>query len=176
MTEIVAMADEAVDKEADKEIDARSTNADTAKWTIIPPKQADRENCTEHDTINGDTNTSRYNERICYHCCLTEHFKANSIHFNHAWDPRNKVNEGTASTSHATAGDRDLIWLAEDATALTAASTQAGWVIDSRASHHMCIDLTWFESTNILGQPIVTDLGEYNKVTVIFHGLVNVPQ
>jgi len=44
----VAMADEVADEEADEENDeekdARSTNAHTAKWTIIPPKHAKREN------------------------------------------------------------------------------------------------------------------------------------
>ena len=40
MAVAVAMADE----EADEEMDARSTNTHIAKWTIIPPKHADREN------------------------------------------------------------------------------------------------------------------------------------
>jgi len=40
----VAVADEVEDEEADEEIEARSTNAHTAKWTIIPPKNAEREN------------------------------------------------------------------------------------------------------------------------------------
>jgi len=40
----VAVADEVADSEVDKETDARSTNAHTAKWTIIPPKHAEKEN------------------------------------------------------------------------------------------------------------------------------------
>jgi len=43
VAEIVAMADEVVDAEVDEETDARSTNGHTAKWTIIPPKHAERE-------------------------------------------------------------------------------------------------------------------------------------
>jgi len=39
----VAVADEVADAEVDEETDARSTNAHTAKWTIIPPKHAERE-------------------------------------------------------------------------------------------------------------------------------------
>jgi len=62
---------------------------------------------TEND--NGDTNTSRNDERTCYHCGLTGHFKTDCIHFKRARDQRNKVNKGTASASLATAGDRDLI-------------------------------------------------------------------
>jgi hypothetical protein len=43
MVEIMAVADEVADAEVDEETDARSTNAHTAKWTIIPPKHAERE-------------------------------------------------------------------------------------------------------------------------------------
>jgi len=39
----VTVADEVADAEVDEEMDARSTNAHTAKWTMIPPKQAERE-------------------------------------------------------------------------------------------------------------------------------------
>jgi hypothetical protein len=39
----VAVADEVADAEVDEEMDDRSTNAHTAKWTIIPPKHAERE-------------------------------------------------------------------------------------------------------------------------------------
>jgi hypothetical protein len=39
----VAVADEVADAEVDEETDARSTNAHTAKWTIIPPKHAEKE-------------------------------------------------------------------------------------------------------------------------------------
>lgn len=38
----VAMADKVVDKEADEELDTRCANANMAKWTIIPPKLAER--------------------------------------------------------------------------------------------------------------------------------------
>jgi len=62
---------------------------------------------SENDTNNGDTNTSRNDERTCYHCGLSGHFKSDCIHFKRARDQRNKVNKGTASL--ATAGDRDLI-------------------------------------------------------------------
>jgi len=47
VTEIMGVAkavvDEVAGKEVDEETDARSTNAHTAKWTIIPPKHAERE-------------------------------------------------------------------------------------------------------------------------------------
>jgi len=45
VAEIVAVAvvDEVVDAEVDEETDARSTNAHTAKWTIIPPRHAEKE-------------------------------------------------------------------------------------------------------------------------------------
>jgi hypothetical protein len=38
------VADVVADAEVDEETDARSTNAHTAKWTIIPPKHAEKEN------------------------------------------------------------------------------------------------------------------------------------
>ena len=56
----VAMADDVVEEE-DEETDARSTNAHPAKWKIIPTKHA------EKDTNTGETNTSRNDERTCYH-------------------------------------------------------------------------------------------------------------
>ena len=62
---------------------------------------------TEND--NGDTNTSRNDERTCDHCSLSGHCKYDCIHFNRARDQPNKINKGTASASLATAGDRDLI-------------------------------------------------------------------
>ena len=37
------MADELADEVVDEEMDARSTNAHTAKWTIFPLKHAERE-------------------------------------------------------------------------------------------------------------------------------------
>jgi hypothetical protein len=43
VAEIVAVADEVADTDAVEETDARSTNAHTAKWTIIPPKHAESE-------------------------------------------------------------------------------------------------------------------------------------
>jgi hypothetical protein len=39
----LAVVDEVADAEVDEETDARSTNAHTAKWTIIPPKHAENE-------------------------------------------------------------------------------------------------------------------------------------
>jgi len=39
----VAVADKVADEEEDEEMDARSTKAHTAKWTIIRPKHAERE-------------------------------------------------------------------------------------------------------------------------------------
>jgi hypothetical protein len=38
----VAMEDKVADKEVDKVMNATSTNAHPAKWTIIPPKHAER--------------------------------------------------------------------------------------------------------------------------------------
>jgi len=47
VAEIEAVADEVADEvpdaAVDEETDARSTNAHTAKWTIIPPKNAEKE-------------------------------------------------------------------------------------------------------------------------------------
>jgi hypothetical protein len=43
VVENVDMVDEVADAEVDEEMDTRSTNAYTAKWTIIPPKHAERE-------------------------------------------------------------------------------------------------------------------------------------
>jgi hypothetical protein len=40
----VAVADEVADSEVDEAMDARRTNADTAKLTIIPPTHGEREN------------------------------------------------------------------------------------------------------------------------------------
>jgi len=130
----------------------------------------------ENNTNTGNTNTSRNNERTCYHCSLSGQFKSDCIHFKHAWDQRTKINRGTASASLATVGDRDLIWLGKNASALTAASAPAAWVIDSGASHHMCNDCTRFNWIKKLCQPIVIELGDDNKVTVSQHGLVNVSQ
>jgi hypothetical protein len=39
----VAVADEVAGAELDEETDTRGTKANTAKWTIIPPKHAERE-------------------------------------------------------------------------------------------------------------------------------------
>jgi hypothetical protein len=39
----VAVADKVADAEVAVETDARSTNAHTAQWTIIPPKHAEKE-------------------------------------------------------------------------------------------------------------------------------------
>jgi len=50
VAEIVAVADDVTEEVADEETDARSTNAYTAKWTIIPPKHAERENALETTT------------------------------------------------------------------------------------------------------------------------------
>jgi len=50
IAEIVAEADKVADAEVDKETDARSTNAHTAKWTIIPPKHVERENALKTTT------------------------------------------------------------------------------------------------------------------------------
>jgi len=43
VAEIVAVADEVADEEVDEAMDARSTNANSAKRTIIPPNHAERE-------------------------------------------------------------------------------------------------------------------------------------
>jgi len=128
----------------------------------------------ENDTNTGSPNTSMNDEHTCYHRGLSGHFKSDCIHFKRARDQRNEVIKGTASL--ATAGDRDLILLADNVTALTAARTPAAWVIDSGASHHMCNDRTRFNSIKKLRQPIVIELGDDNKVTVSHHGLLNVSQ
>jgi hypothetical protein len=44
MADIVAVADEVTDEEAEEATYARSTNADTGKWTIIPLKHVESEN------------------------------------------------------------------------------------------------------------------------------------
>jgi hypothetical protein len=64
--------------------------------------------CGKRKNAERDTNNSRNDERTCYHCGLTGHFKGDCVHFKRARDERNKVNNGTASASLATAGDRDL--------------------------------------------------------------------
>jgi len=125
-------------------------------------------------TNTSSTNTSTNDERTCDHCGLSGHFKCDCMHFKRARDECYKVNKGTASL--ATAGNRNLIWLADNATALTAAPAPAAWVIDSRASHHMCNDRTRFNSIKKLCQPIVIELRDDNKVTVNHHGLDNVSQ
>jgi hypothetical protein len=130
----------------------------------------------KRNLAESNTNTSTNDERICYHWGLTGHFKANCVHFKPARDQRNKVNKGTASAFLAAAGDRDMIWLAENATALTTASTPAAWVIHSRASHLMCNDHTRFNSIKKLHQPIVIELRDDNKVTVSHHELDNFSQ
>jgi hypothetical protein len=43
MMEIVAVADKVTDKKEDENMDSRSTNANTANWTMIPPKHEGRE-------------------------------------------------------------------------------------------------------------------------------------
>jgi hypothetical protein len=106
------------------------------------------------------SDTIRHDKQTCYYGSLPGHFKTDCIHFKCARDQRNKVNKGTASAKLATAGDRDVISLAGNATALPAASAPAGWVIDSGASHHMCNDRTRLNSINKLRQPIFIELGD----------------
>jgi len=96
---------------------------------------------SKNNSNNGDTNTSRNDEQTCQHCGHPGHFMANCIYFKHAWDQDNIVHNGTASI--ATAGDLDLIWLADNAASLTAASVPAAGVIDSAASHYMSNGCTW---------------------------------
>jgi len=131
---------------------------------------------TENDANNSKANTSRNDKQTSYHCCITGHFKADCIHFKHARDQRNQANTGTASAMLATAGHRDVIWLAENSTPLTAPSAPAAWVIDSRASHHICNNRTRFNSIKKHRQPTVMELIDDNKYTVSHHGLVNVSQ
>jgi hypothetical protein len=91
----------------------------------------------ENDTPTGDTITSSTDERSCFHCGLSGHSKSECIHSNNAQDQHNTVNNGTASASRATQGNRHLIGLAENAAALCTAFAQAEWVIDSGVSHHL---------------------------------------
>ena len=65
--------------------------------------------CGKRKYTESETNTSRNDERTCYHCGLTGHFKADCVHFKCAREQRNKVNKGTASASLATARDNDLV-------------------------------------------------------------------
>ena len=67
------------------------------------------EACGKRENAESHSNTSRNDERTCYHCCLTGHFKADCIHFKRARDQHKKVKKGTASVLFATAADRDLI-------------------------------------------------------------------
>jgi hypothetical protein len=75
IVEIVAMAmqDGVADAEVDEETDARSTNAHTTKWTIIPHKHAENENTrkaiqippgtmSEHTTTAVSQDTSKPTE------------------------------------------------------------------------------------------------------------------
>jgi hypothetical protein len=123
-----------------------------------------------------DTNTIRNDERTCYRCGLPAQFKADCVHFRRAQDRDYMVNKGTGSASLATAGDRDQIGLADNATVVTAASAPTVWVIHSGASHPMCDDRTTFNSIQNLHQPTVIELGDDNKVTVRHHALLNVLQ
>jgi hypothetical protein len=66
------------------------------------------EACGKRKHAENYTNTSRNDKQTCYHCGLSGHFKFDCIHFKCARDQCNKVNKGTASTSLATAGNRDL--------------------------------------------------------------------
>jgi len=132
------------------------------------------EECGKRKNTESDTNTSRNDERTCFYCGPTGRFEADCVHINRARDQRNKVDKGTASPSLATIADRDLIGLAANATALTAASAPAAWVIDSGASHHMCNDRTRFNWIKKPCQPLVIELGDDNNVTISHHGLVDV--
>jgi hypothetical protein len=116
--------------------------------------------------------SNRNDTQTWYHYHLQGHCKMDCIHFKYDWDQRNTVNKGTASTSLATAADRDLICLAGNSTALTAGSTPASWVNDSGSSHPMRNSLTRFTSIQKLRQPIVIELGDDNRVTVSHHGLI----
>jgi len=54
----------------------------------------------ENDTKTGDT--SRTDQRTCYHCRLPGNFKTDTMHFKRARGQRVRVHIGTASTSVAT--------------------------------------------------------------------------
>jgi hypothetical protein len=123
-----------------------------------------------------DTNTSRNDMRTCYNCGLTVHIKANQVHFKHARNQPNKVNNGTLSALLFTAGDVDLTRLAEMSTALTPASAPTTFVIDCGESRHICNDSTRFNPIKTLRQPLIIELGAYYKVAVCQHGLSNIPQ
>jgi hypothetical protein len=64
---------------------------------------------TENDTNNGDTSTTKNDERTCYDCDLPALFKTNCIHFKPVRDHPNNVNIGAASVPLATAEDCELI-------------------------------------------------------------------
>jgi hypothetical protein len=103
-----------------------------------------------------------------------------AANFNEFWcagDPHNIANTGNRFPSLPTAGDCDLIWLATTAATHTAVSAPAVWVNIYGASHHINNDCTrWNWLTNHF-QPIVSELGDDNKVTVRHHGpLAIVPQ
>jgi len=133
-----------------------------------------KSNRTENVTNTGYTSTSRNEEWTCYHCSLSGHFKSDCIHLNNTWDQHNQFNMGNWSL--ATACDCDLMWLANNATTLAAASAPAAWVIHSGASHHMFNDWTRFNSIKRLHQPVVIELVNDNEVTVSHHELFDISQ
>jgi len=122
---------------------------------------------------SGGDNAEGSNEKACYHCEIPGHIIRDCIHYKHAKKTWKRV--CNSSTSIATAGDRDLLWLSGHA--LTASwSTHTTWVVDSVASHNMCNNRSSFKSFKKLRWPMLIELGDDNTVWVTHHGLVDTTQ
>jgi hypothetical protein len=156
----------------DEEIDTRCTNLPTTTWTVIPPKHAEGEWTIKRSQPPAIQTPPETTNDHATSAGLSRYFKSDCIHFKHALHRQNNVNTGTASL--ATAGDHNLIWLVENATALTTASVPAALVINCGATHHVCNDRTIFNSIKTLRQPIVIELEDDNNVSLSHHGLVNI--
>jgi len=129
-----------------------------------------KRNCPETDRNTRHTKNRRNDKQSCHHCSPSEQFRLDWIYFNCARNQCNNVNTGTVS--QATAGDRNLLWLANNTTALATASAPGAWVIDSEACYHIVNDWTRLYSAKKLCQRIDMKLGDDNTLTLIHHELV----